>query len=75
MGLYSHLTTDELTALRGKLLASLTDRLTGPTSVGYQNRSVAYQQSTADIRRELAAIGDELAARTGSATRRPIYVV
>lgn len=74
MGIYSHLGTDELTALRQQLVTSLTARLTTPTSASHQNRSVAYQQRTDEIRREIAAINDELAARQGARTRAPIYV-
>lgn len=74
MGIYSHLGTDELTALRQRLVASLTDRLTMPTSAGHQGRNVAYQQRSEDIRREIAAVNDELAARQGTRTRAPIYV-
>ncbi len=75
MGIYSHLTEPELIELRARLVASLTDRLTGPTSATAQSRAVAYQQRTAEIRREIEAVNDELAARQGQATRRPIHLI
>ena len=75
MGIYSHLTEPELIELRARLVASLTDRLTGPTSATTQSRAVAYQQRTAEIRREIEAVNDELAARQGQATRRPIPLI
>lgn len=74
MGLHSHLDDAQLAALRDKLHASLVDRLTSATSIGMQGRNVAYQQRTDDIRREISAIGDELALRQGRATRGPIHV-
>lgn len=75
MGIYSHLTDAELTATRAKLVASLTDRLTAPTSASTNGRAVAYQQRTEEIRREIDAINAELAHRSGTAARRPIYVI
>lgn len=75
MGIYSHLTDVELTELRAKLVASLTDRLTTPSAVGFNGRNVAWQQRTDDLRRELAAVADELAARQGQALHRPIHVI
>ncbi|ADV01269.1 hypothetical protein [Alicycliphilus denitrificans] len=75
MGIYSHLTQSALEELRDKLVASLTQRLTAPTSASSNGRQVAYQQRTEEIRREIAAVNDELATRQGCATRRPIYVV
>lgn len=75
MGIYSHLTNEQLVAMRDKLVTSLTDRLTGPTSASTQGRAVAWQQRTDEIRREIQAINDELASREGRSTHRPIYVV
>lgn len=75
MGLYSHLTADELTALRSRLMAALHDRLTGPASAASNGRSVQYQNIIADIRKELADVNIEIARRSGQATRRPIYMV
>jgi hypothetical protein len=75
MGIYSHLTETALAELRDKLVASLTQRLTAPTSASTNGRMVAYQQRTEEIRREITAVNDELANRQGCATRRPIYVV
>lgn len=75
MGIYSHLTEQELTALRTKLVASLTDRLTAPTSASNNGRAVAFQQRTDEIRREIEAVNAELGARQGAPSRRPIYVI
>ena len=41
MGLYSHYTADELHALRGRLMAALHDRLTGPAAATSNGRSIA----------------------------------
>ena len=76
MGLYSHYTADELTALRSRLMAALHDRLTGPSGATTANgRSIQYQNVTADLRKELADVNTEIARRNGQATRRPIYMV
>ena len=76
MGIYSHLSTDELTAKRDRLLAALESRLTGPSSVSSTGRSVGYQHAnqTADIRRELDAINAERSRRDGAPARGPIYL-
>ena len=71
MGIYSHYTTDELKALREKLIAALHS----PSSTAYNGRSLA-QRSASDIRRELNDINAELGAREGAApNHRPIYVI
>lgn len=75
MGIYSHLSVTELEALRSKLSASLTDRLTAPTSAGYNGRNVQFQQRISDIRRELESVQAELARRQGGVVRGPIYLV
>jgi hypothetical protein len=77
MGIYSHLSTDELTAKRDRLLAALESRLTGPSSVSSTGRSVGYQHANqaAEIRRELDAINAELSRRGGAPARGPIYLV
>lgn len=75
MGIYSHLTDTQLTDLRAQLVASLTSRLTGPTSASSNGRSIAFQQQTADIKREIEGINAEIATRQGQALRRPIYIV
>lgn len=75
MGLYSHYTADELVALRARLMASLHDRLTGPSAATSNGRSVQYNAQTDGIRKELDAVNAELARRTGQAARRPIYMV
>lgn len=75
MGLYSHFTVTELTALRDRLMASLHDRLTAPTAAASNGRSIQYQQSVDQIRKELADINVEIARRNGQATRAPIYMV
>lgn len=75
MGLYSHFTVTELTALRDRLMASLHDRLTAPTAAASNGRSIQYQQSVDQIRKELADVNVEIARRNGQATRSPIYMV
>lgn len=79
MGIYHHYTVDELTALRDRLMASLHDRLTGPsaatTSGSGGQRSVQYNTELAQIRKELDAVNAELARRNGQSVRRPIYMV
>lgn len=75
MGIYRHLTVEQLEANRDKLLSSLTERLTKPTSVGFEGRNVQFNQRTDEIRRELEAINTELDRRNGVATRSPIYIV
>lgn len=75
MGIYSHFTDEQLTTQRDKFVASLTNRLTAPTSASTNGRAIAYQQRTDDIRREIEAINAEIAARQGASTRSPIYVI
>lgn len=75
MGLYSHYSTDQLTALRDRLMASLHDRLTGPSAATSNGRSVQYQLQTDQIRKELADVNTEIARHSGQAVRRPIYLV
>ena len=75
MGLYSHYSTPDLEALRQRLMASLHDRLTGPTSASSNGRSVQFQQQTDHIRKEAGEVATELARRSGQADRRPIYLV
>lgn len=75
MGTYSQHGTEELQALRKRLLSSLHDRLTGATSAAYNGRSVQFQQRTDDIRKEIAAVDLELERRAGRLVRAPIYLV
>lgn len=75
MGIYSHLTDDELRATRARLSASLTDRLTTPTAGGFNGRTVEYRQRMEDIRREIGDINAELGNRAGTPSRGPIYLV
>ena len=75
MGIYSHLTNEQLTQKRDRLLDSLEQRLTGPTAASTQGRSVQYQQQTDAIRKELKDITGEIDARAGTASHRPIYLV
>lgn len=75
MGLYSHYTVNELTALRDRLMGSLHDRLTAPTAATSNGRSIQYQQDLKQIRQELADVNTEIARRSGQATRAPIYMV
>lgn len=75
MGIYSHLSETQLAAMRDKLVTSLTERLTAPTSASTNGRAIAFQQRTAEIRREIEAVNDEMSQRQGLASRRPIYVI
>jgi len=75
MGIYSHYTADQLTALRDKLTSALHDRLINPTASSWGDRRIQFDQQTADIRKEVAAVTAELDSRTGTVARRPIYLV
>jgi hypothetical protein len=75
MGIYSHYTTEQLTALRDKLTGALHDRLINPTSASWSDRRAQYDQKTDDIRKEIAAVNEELGLRSGVAGRGPIYLV
>ncbi|AUN95412.1 hypothetical protein [Pseudazoarcus pumilus] len=75
MGIYSHQTTEQLTALRTTLQASLTDRLTKPTAAGSGDRNARFDQQVAEIRKELGAVCAELDRRNGVVEHRPIYLV
>jgi hypothetical protein len=72
--MYGHFTVAELEALRDKLQASLTARLTAPTEAAGANRSVKYAIRVQDIRRELELVMAELARRSGTVARGPIYL-
>jgi hypothetical protein len=73
---YGHYTVAQLETLRDRLLASLHDRLTAPTSAAGAGRQVQYQQSPDAIRRELAEVNGELERRgSGGVARGPIYMV
>ena len=80
MGIYSHHTVDELKAMRSRLSASLMDRLTKPTRIGYNGgngagRNASYAQDSDKIKREIEAIGAEIDRRSGvPASRGPIYI-
>lgn len=75
MGIYSHNTTDQLTAIRDKLTNSLHDRLTAPTTSAWGDRRIQFDQQTAEIRKEIIAVTAELDSRAGIVNRRPIYLV
>lgn len=79
MGIYRHLAVSELQTMRTRLMASLQDRLASPTSAAHNGRSVQYQQNVAEIRKEIAALSEELESRgvgaSGGAVRGPIYIV
>lgn len=75
MGIYRHHTLSELQAIRTRLMASLQDRLTTPTTAAHNGRSVQYQQNVAEIRKEIGAVSEELDRRTGGGSRGPIYIV
>lgn len=80
MGIYSHLTTEQLTKRRDSYLAALDARLTGPTQAsssaeGAGARSVQFNADTTQLRQAIEAINAELLRRTGQQPRRPIYMV
>jgi hypothetical protein len=80
MGLYSHLTTDQLTAKRDSYMAALDARLVGPTQAsssadGVGARAVQFNGDTTQLRRQIAEINAELQRRTGQRLPRPIYLV
>ena len=80
MGLYSHLTTEQLTARRDSYLAAIDARLTGPTQASHSTdgvgaRSVQFNADTSQLRRAIDDINAELARRTGQPARKPIYLV
>ena len=80
MGIYSHLTTEQLTARRDSYLAAIDARLTGPTQAsnstdGVGARSVQFNADTTQLRRAIDDINAELAQRNGQAVRKPIYLV
>ena len=80
MGLYSHLTTEQLTTRRDTYLAAIDARLTGPTQASHSTdgvgaRSVQFNADTTQLRRAIDDINAELQRRTGQQPRRPIYLV
>lgn len=76
MGLYSHYTTDQLTAMRDRLSVAFEQRLTGPASAAGHGRSVQFQQDGGkQLQQQIIAINEELQRRAGGGTRRPIYLV
>ncbi|WP_236024309.1 hypothetical protein [Comamonas suwonensis] len=80
MGLYSHLTTEQLTARRDSYLAAIDARLTGPTQASHSTdgvgaRSVQFNADTTQLRRAIDDINAELLRRTGQPARKPIYLV
>lgn len=75
MSTYSHYSHEQLEELRDTLTRSLHDRLTKPTAVGSGDRNARFDQQTAEIRKEIAAVCAELDARAGIPSHRPIYVV
>ncbi|EXU79453.1 hypothetical protein AX13_04915 [Comamonas aquatica DA1877] len=80
MGIYSHLTTEQLTTRRDSYLAALDARLTGPTQAsssaeGAGARSVQFNADTTQLRQAIDAINVELLRRAGVQPRRPIYLV
>ena len=75
MGIYSHYSDSELSAMRDALMRSLHDRLTKPTAVGHGDRNARFDQQTAEIRKEVAEVNAEIDNRAGANIRRPIYLV
>ncbi|MGK3272386.1 hypothetical protein ACSLNH_01695 [Comamonas kerstersii] len=74
MGIYRHLSVEQLQAKRDKLMQALEARLTLPTSASGGGRSVQFNQDTTQIERQIQAIHEELDSRTGK-RRGPIYLV
>lgn len=74
MGLYSHYTDAELQTLRTSLLGALHARLTAATAASANGRSVQYQTGPDAIRKELQAVTQEIARRSGTPAHRPIYM-
>jgi hypothetical protein len=60
MGIYRHLTAEELQATRTRLLSSLHERPTLPTSASSNTLSVQLQQRIEDLRRELVEVDREI---------------
>jgi hypothetical protein len=76
MGIYSHLSESELSALRDKFTQSLTERLTGVTVHANADKRVQWGENSVDqIRAALAEINAEIDKRAGRNQRRPIYLV
>jgi hypothetical protein len=76
MGLYSRDTTDQLNTQRTALRDSLQKRLTQPTEIDHGGSRAQYAQRTADIKREIFAIDNELDRRAGlPAQNRAFYVI
>lgn len=75
MGIYSHHTVEQLHQLRDTLTQSLHDRLTKATTAASGDRRVQFDQQTAEIRKEIAAVCAELDLRAGTHAHRPIYLV
>jgi hypothetical protein len=73
--MYSDMSDADLAALRDKLRASLTARLTLPTVAQGSGRRTEFQQDPEQIRTELQLVQAEIARRTGTPSRGPIYVV
>jgi hypothetical protein len=73
--MYSDMSDSDLEALRDKLRASLTARLTQPTTAAGNGRRAEYQQAPQEIRSELQLVIAEIARRAGTTARRPIYLV
>lgn len=76
MGLYSRDTTEQLSTQRADLRDSLHKRLTQPTEIDHGGSRAQYAQRTADIKREIMAIDNELDRREGRpAQNRTFYLV
>jgi hypothetical protein len=81
MGIYSHISTEDLTAKRSRLVDALELRLTTPSRVASGTHAAEYQQVSEQIRKEIGGINSELERRgasgslSGSNARSPIYLV
>ena len=70
-----HLTDAGLQTAHARLMRSLQGRLTAPTLAAHNGRSIQHQQNVAEIRKELAAVSEELDRRSGAGSRGRIDLV
>lgn len=76
MGLYSHYTDQQLTDLRDRLSVAYEQQLIGPNAASGHGRSMQFRQDgVKDLQAQIKAINEELQGRSGTAPRRPIYLV
>lgn len=76
MGIYSHYTDSELTALRTRFVDALNELLTGPTAAQGNGRSVQFQRKPDELRASINEVNNEIAKRAGTTPGGgPIYMV